>query len=87
GRPKLSVDLRLIGLTLDTMIGKPDMVSGRVRGHIVLVGQGDTVREALSRANGKAAMVATEGEVRRMVADVLGQNLSGAVVHAIGSPS
>ncbi|MFA6605460.1 MAG: AsmA family protein [Sphingomonas sp.] len=87
GRPKLSVDLRLAGLTLDSLIGKPDMVSGRVQGRIVLSGQGDTVREALARANGKAAMVATGGEVRRMVADVLGQNLSGAVLHAIGSPS
>ncbi|MDR6847327.1 uncharacterized protein involved in outer membrane biogenesis [Sphingomonas sp. BE270] len=87
GRPKLSIDLRLAGLTLDSLIGEPDMVSGRVRGRIVLAGQGDTVREALSRANGKAAMVATDGEVRRMVADVLGQNLSGAVVHALGSPS
>ena len=60
GRPRLSIDLRLAGLTLDSMIGNPDMVSGRVRGHVALTGEGDTVREALSRANGKAAIVATE---------------------------
>ena len=87
GLPKLSVDLKLSGLTLQALIGKPDMVSGQVRGHIVLAGQGDTVREALSHADGKAAMVATQGSVKRLVADVLGQNLSGAVVHAIGGPS
>ncbi len=87
GRPKLSLDLRLAGLTLESLIGKPDMVGGAVRGHIVLSGQGDTVREALSHASGKAAIVATEGHVQRIVADVLGQNLSGAVTHAIGGPS
>ena len=87
GLPKLSLDLRLVGLTLEALIGKPDMVAGAVRGHVVLSGQGDTVRDALSHASGKAAMVATQGTVKRIVADVLGQNLSGAVVHAIGGPS
>ena len=87
GRPKLAVDLRLAGLTLEGLIGKADIVGGQVRGHIVLSGQGDTVREALSHASGKAAIVATEGHVKRIVADVLGQNLSGAVVHAIEGPS
>ncbi len=87
GRPKLAVDLRLAGLTLEELIGKPDLVGGQVRGHIVLRGQGDTVREALSHSSGKAAIVATEGHVKRIVADVLGQNLSGAVAHAIEGPS
>ena len=85
--PKLSVDLRLSGLTLEALIGKPDMVAGQVRGHILLSGQGETVREALSHASGKAAMVATQGTVKRIVADVLGQNLSGAIGHAIGGAS
>ena len=84
GLPKLSVDLRLSGLTLEALIGKPDMVAGQVRGHILLSGQGETVREALSHASGKAAMVATQGTVKRIVADVLGQNLSGAIGHVIG---
>jgi len=87
GLPKLSLDVRLMGLTLEALIGKPDMVGGQVRGHIVLRGQGETVRDALSHASGKAAIVATQGHVKRIVADVLGQNLSGAVVHAIGDPS
>lgn len=87
GLPKLSLDLRLAGLTLEGLIGQPEIVGGQVRGHIVLSGQGDTVREALSHASGKAAMVATQGHVKRLVADVLGQNLSGAVIHAIEGPS
>nr|WP_277923150.1 AsmA family protein [Sphingomonas sp. CARO-RG-8B-R24-01] len=87
GAPKLAIDLRLAGLTLDALVGQPKMISGPVRGHIVLTGQGDTVREAMAHASGKAAIVATDGHVQRMVADVLGQNLSGAVAHAIGGPS
>ena len=87
GLPKLSLDLRLAGLTLEALIGKPDIVGGDVRGHILLGGQGDTVRDALSHASGKAAMVATQGHVKRIVADGLGQNLSGAVLHAIGGAS
>lgn len=87
GLPKLALDLRLNGLTLGALIGKPDMVDGVVRGHIMLRGQGETVREALAHANGKAAIVATQGHVRRMIADVLGQSLSGAIGHAISAPS
>lgn len=87
GIPALAVDLRLSGLTLDALVGKPDMISGPVRGHILLTGQGDTVREAMAHANGKAAIVATDGRVQRTIADVLGQNLSGAVVHALSAPS
>lgn len=87
GLPKLSTDLYLSGLTLDALVGKPDIISGTVRGRIVLAGQGKTVREALAHASGKAAIVATQGQMQRMVADVLGQNLSGAVGHAISGPS
>lgn len=87
GLPKLAIDMRLAGLTLEGLVGKPDMVAGAVRGRIVLRGQGETVRDALSRASGKAAIVATQGQVRRIIADVLGQSLSGAVAHAIGGPS
>ena len=87
GLPKLSIDLRLADLTLEALIGKPDLIAGRVRGRIVLSGQGETVRAALARADGKAAIVATQGSVQRIVADVLGQNLSGALTHAIGGPS
>lgn len=87
GLPKLSIDFRLAGLTLEHLVGKPDIVSGRVRGHILLRGQGETVREALGRASGHAAIVATQGQVKQLIADVLGQNLSGAVGHAVGGPS
>ncbi|MDO7843644.1 AsmA family protein [Sphingomonas immobilis] len=87
GRPKLNVDLRLEGLTLDALIGSPGQISGPVRGRILLDGEGDTVREALGNASGRAAMVATSGSLKATVADVLGQDLGGTIGHAIFHPS
>ncbi|MDB5702870.1 MAG: AsmA family protein [Sphingomonadales bacterium] len=79
GAPKLTLDLRFSGATLQTIVGKPDDVSGTVRGRIMVSGTGDTVREAMSRANGRVAMVASAGEVKATVADVLGQDLGRAI--------
>lgn len=87
GLPKLSLDLRFDGITLEALVQKPAVISGHVRGRIVLAGTGETVREALAHASGKAALVATQGEVKRTVADVLGQNLSGALGTVIAHPS
>lgn len=87
GLPKLSIDLRLTDLTLEALVGKPDMIAGAVRGRVVLSGRGETVRAALAHASGKAAIAATQGTVKRTIADVLGQNLSGAISHAIGGPT
>jgi uncharacterized protein involved in outer membrane biogenesis len=83
GAPKLSLDLRFSGATLETIIGKPNDVSGSVRGRIVVSGSGDTVREAMGRATGRVAMVATAGAVRATVADVLGQDLGRAIQHQL----
>ena len=87
GRPKLSTDLRLEGLTLDTLVGSPDDITGIVRGRITLSGQGDTVREALSHADGTAAIVSNDGTIKAVVADVLGQDLGGTIKQAILHPS
>ncbi|MDF0487231.1 AsmA-like C-terminal region-containing protein [Sphingomonas sp. H39-1-10] len=87
GRPKLSTDLRLEGMTLDTLVGSPDDITGIVRGRIALSGQGDTVREALSHADGSAAIVSNAGTIKAVVADVLGQDLGGTIKQAILHPS
>lgn len=83
GSPKLSLNLRFSGATLETIVGKPDDVSGSVRGRILVSGSGDTVREAMSRATGRVAMVATAGAVKATVADVLGQDLGRAIQHQL----
>lgn len=86
GAPKLSTDLTLTGASISDLIGNGDIVTATMRGRITLSGTGDTFREALEKANGKAAMVASDGSVRATVAHVLGQNLGGAVEEIIGDP-
>ncbi|MEH6715588.1 AsmA family protein [Parasphingorhabdus flavimaris] len=86
GAPKLSTDLTLNGASLSDLIGNGDIVTATMRGRVRLSGSGDTFREALEKADGKAAMVATRGSVRATVAHVLGQNLGGAVEEIIGNP-
>jgi uncharacterized protein involved in outer membrane biogenesis len=86
GAPKLSTDLTLTGASISDLIGNGDIVTARIRGRVKLSGSGDTFREALEKANGKAAMVASGGSVRATVAHVLGQNLGGAVEEIIGNP-
>jgi uncharacterized protein involved in outer membrane biogenesis len=87
GRPKLSTDLRLEGVALDTVIGMPDDVAGILRGRITLSGEGDTVRAALAHADGRAAIVSNHGTIKATVADVLGQDLGGTIQQAILHPS
>ena len=79
GAPKLAVDLRFGGATLDAIIGKPADISGPVRAHVRLSGSGDTIREALSHADGKAAMVADGGRIKATIAAVLGQDLGATL--------
>ncbi|ATW03839.1 AsmA family protein [Sphingorhabdus sp. YGSMI21] len=86
GAPKLSTDLTLSGASISDLIGNGDIVTATMRGRIKLAGTGDTFREALEKADGKAAMVASGGSVRATVAHVLGQNLGGAVEEIIGNP-
>jgi len=86
GAPKLSTDLTLNGASLSDLIGNGDIVTATMRGRVRLSGSGDTFREALEKADGKTAMVATRGSVRATVAHVLGQNLGGAVEEIIGNP-
>ena len=79
GAPKLAVDLRFAGATLDAIIGKPADISAPVRAHVRLSGSGDTIREALSHADGSAAMVADGGRIKATIAAVLGQDLGATL--------
>ena len=53
-------------------------------GHVKLTGTGDTIRQALSHADGTAGLVARSGTVRRVVAAILGQDLGHAIGAALG---
>lgn len=86
GAPKLSTDLTLDGASISDLIGNDKIVTAKMRGRIKLSGTGDTIRAALEKADGKAAMVANGGSVRATAAHVLGQNFSGAAEEIIEEP-
>lgn len=83
GRPKLTLDMRVTGETLDRIVGTPSNVSGPLRARILLSGTGDTIREALAHANGRVALVASQGRIRATAASVLGQDLGRTIGQVI----
>lgn len=84
GPPLLSVDARFEGATLAQWFGSSEQADGPVRGRIVLSGRGDTIREALARADGRVALVVKDGEIKATIAHVLGQDLGRAIGQALG---
>ena len=87
GSPKLTTRLRFTGASLAFIFGNPEIVDGPVTGIIALSGSGDTIREALTRANGKVGMVAMQGTMKATIADVLGQDLGKTIAQIIRAPS
>ena len=79
GAPKLRLDLRVAGETLESLVGSPNDISGPVRARIALVGSGDTIREAMGSSAGHAAIVTSNGHLRKLIATALGQDLGKAV--------
>lgn len=77
--PILSTELRVEGSSLETMIGDPNLISGRLRGLVRITGSGTTIRDAFAHGNGKIAFVADQGSMNRAAAFVLGQDLGGAL--------
>lgn len=86
GAPKLSIDLHFAGASLERLVGRDDIVHGPIRGRVRLTGSGDTVREALARADGKIASGGTGGDIRATVAAVLGQDFGRALGQTISGP-
>ncbi len=84
GPPLLDVDARLEGATLAQLFGTGAQGDGPVRGRIRLRGRGDTIREALSRADGRVALVVRNGSINETIAHVLGQDLGRAIGQALG---
>ncbi|WP_313230861.1 AsmA family protein [Sphingobium yanoikuyae] len=76
--PKLSIDLKFADGRLETVVGSKD-VTGPLQGRVALVGTGDTIREALGTANGRAGLAVEGGTIKRTFAAVLGQDLGKAI--------
>ena len=81
--PHLTTDLSLEGSTIEVLVGAPDVITGPVRGIVRISGHGDTIREAFADADGRAAMVVESGSVNAIAAEVMGQDLGGAIGEAI----
>lgn len=76
--PHFATDLLFTGGRLETLIGTQG-ATGPLRGRVALSGTGDTIREALAKANGHAGLVVRDGSVKRTLAAVLGQDIGKAV--------
>jgi len=76
--PILALDLAFQDGRLETLMGSRD-ATGPLRGRVVLKGAGDTIREALARADGRAGLLVRGGTVKRTFAAVLGQDLGKAI--------
>jgi uncharacterized protein involved in outer membrane biogenesis len=83
-KPMLNIDLMVQGGRLGPLVNAADRFDAPYRARIVLGGRGDTIREALSRADGHAGIIAVNGKVDRLVAAVLGQDLGRTLKAAIG---
>ncbi|MDG5487220.1 AsmA family protein [Sphingomonas sp. BGYR3] len=85
-KPMLNIDLMVQGGRLGPLVNAADRFDAPYRARIVLGGRGDTIREALSRADGHAGIVAVNGKVDRVVAAVLGQDLGRTVKAVVSDP-
>lgn len=85
--PRLDVDLLLRDGRIGPLVGAADKVDAPFRARIRLAGRGDTIRAALSRADGHAGLVATDGKVLKLAAAVLAQDVGRALGAALGDRS
>ncbi|HWJ70248.1 MAG TPA: AsmA-like C-terminal region-containing protein [Sphingobium sp.] len=85
--PRLDVDLLLRDGRLGPLVGAADKVDAPFRARIRLTGRGDTIRAALSRADGHAGLVASNGRVLKLAAAVLAQDVGRALGAALGDRS
>lgn len=81
-KPNFAMDLVFTGGRLETVMGT-DGATGPLNGRVALSGTGDTIREALAKANGHAGLIVREGRIKRTFAAVLGQDLGKAIGAAL----
>ncbi|MET0182932.1 MAG: AsmA family protein [Caulobacterales bacterium] len=73
--PNVSLDMRLTGARLETLIPVENAVSGVIVGRVKLEGRGDTVRAVAASANGSASFVVPHGQIRSAFAELTGINV------------
>jgi len=85
--PRLDMDLTFTDGQLGPLVGAPDKVDAPFRARIVLTGRGDTIREALRRADGHVGLAAANGRIVRTAAAILAQDMGKAIGAALGDRS
>jgi uncharacterized protein involved in outer membrane biogenesis len=81
---RFAAEFRIEGAQLATLIGHPDTIAGPARGLVRIAGPGATIREAFAHGEGRVAFVADSGTIQRSVAQILGENLGGAIGAKLG---
>ena len=70
--PTVTLDLRLIGSSIDAIAGGHGTVTGRLDARARLVGRGDTIRAAVGASSGRIGVVARDGVLPEKIADAIG---------------
>lgn len=82
--PLLDVDLRFSDGRLGPLLNAQDKIDAPYRARLRLRGRGDTIREALGRADGRIGLAAANGYVVRLAAAVLAQDMGKTIGAALG---
>ncbi len=82
--PLVDVDLQFRDGRLGALLNASDKIDAPFGARIALVGRGDTLREALTKADGHVGLVAGNGHVARLVAAVLAQDMGKTIGAALG---
>ena len=82
--PLVALDLAFRDGRLGTLLEAGDKVDAPFSARIRLTGRGDTVREAMARADGQIGLAATEGHVARIIASVMAQDMGKTIGAALG---
>ena len=70
--PTLALDLRLTGTRVEALAGTGGAFTGKVAAHARLTGRGETVRDAIGRANGRIGFTVRDGALPARYAAALG---------------
>lgn len=78
--PTLALDLRLTGTRVEAIAGTDGAFTGRIAAHARLTGRGETIRDAVGRANGRIGFTVRDGALPARYAAALGFDAGRALL-------
>lgn len=82
--PRLDLDLAFTGGQLGPLLGATDKVDAPFRARLAFTGRGDTIRDALSKADGHAGLAAADGQVAAIAATIMAQDMGRTIGAVLG---